>query len=137
MLGKRALRDSEKKLLVIDLNGVLLDGDAMKTERFGKEPLLTLLFSKYHVISWTSQRRWKLDPAGVKKPQPKGESRVKWAFGKWRFFIFHRLWVRIGRFLRLKASGWDGPLRLQRPEGESYDLSWLPTNGRRKRRGTT
>ena len=45
MLGKRALRDSEKKLLVIDLNGVLLDGDAMKTERFGKEPLLTLLFS--------------------------------------------------------------------------------------------
>lgn len=75
-------REDERKIVVIDIGGILLDGKAMTKERAGKEAFLAMLFQKYHVVSWTSKRRWKEGTDGNRKPQ--GESRVKWGFGKWR-----------------------------------------------------
>lgn len=75
-------REDERKIVVIDIGGILLDGKAMKKERAGKGAFLTMLFRQYHVISWTSKQRWKEEADGKRTPQ--GESRAKWAFGKWR-----------------------------------------------------
>lgn len=77
-------READKKLLVLDLNGVMLDSDRMTARRRGLDAFLSMAFERYHVISWTSQQKYKFDPKGTKKPVCRGDSRVHHAFGRWR-----------------------------------------------------
>lgn len=78
---KRGLQPS-KKLLVLDIAGVLIDGDAMKARRGGLDAFLTYVFENYHVVSYTSQKRYKNGKPS--KPRPAGESRVRHAYADMR-----------------------------------------------------
>lgn len=74
-------REEPKPLLVLDIAGVLIDGDAMTAKRKGLEQFLSMVFDKYHVVSWTSRKRYKVKKG---KRIPAGESRTKHAFANYR-----------------------------------------------------
>jgi len=73
-----------KPLLILDIAGVLIDGNAMTSKRNGLDEFLLMIFQSYHVVSWTSRNRYK-EKKG--KQIPSGESRTKHAFHMYR----HRL----------------------------------------------
>lgn len=70
-----------KPLLILDIAGVLIDGDAMTSRRKGIDEFFLMIFQSYNVVSWTSRNRYK-ERKGKKVPA--GESRTRHAFDRYR-----------------------------------------------------
>lgn len=49
----------DKPLLICDIAGILLDGNAMMSKRKHLDQFLHMIFQNYHVVSWTSRKRYK------------------------------------------------------------------------------
>lgn len=83
IMGKRERETNSdtKPLLILDIAGVLIDGNAMTSTRKGLDEFLVMILQNYHVVSWTSRNRYK-ERKG--KRVPAGESRTQHAFHIYR-----------------------------------------------------